>query len=90
MDLYDKLHDVYFGLDDIEIGGVKGKKLEMLETLPPLLHIQLQVSVSLQLGDDRCLIPYIPASECNSTSKPRGMPAFVRCSPNSSLTALVH
>ncbi|KAJ9104496.1 hypothetical protein QFC21_001992 [Naganishia friedmannii] len=42
MDLYDKLHDVYFGLDDIEIDGVKGKKSEMLETLPPLLHIQLQ------------------------------------------------
>ncbi|KAJ9115050.1 hypothetical protein QFC22_005378 [Naganishia vaughanmartiniae] len=42
MDLYDKLHDVYFGLDDIEIDGVKGKKSEMPETLPPLLHIQLQ------------------------------------------------
>lgn len=47
MDLYDKLHDVYFGLDDIEIDGVKGKKSEMLETLPPLLHIQLQVGVNL-------------------------------------------
>jgi hypothetical protein len=45
LDLYDKFHDMYFGLDDIEIDGVKGKKLESLEELPPLLHIQLQVSL---------------------------------------------
>lgn len=43
LDLYDKLHDMYFGLDDIEIDGVKGKKSELIEALPPLLHIQLQV-----------------------------------------------
>jgi hypothetical protein len=45
LDLYDKFHDMYFGLDDIEIDGVKGKKSELLEELPPLLHIQLQVSL---------------------------------------------
>lgn len=36
---------MYFGLDDIEIDGVKGKKSESLEELPPLLHIQLQASL---------------------------------------------
>lgn len=74
LDLYDKLHDLYFGLDDIEIDGVKGKKLELLETLPPLLHIQLQVSSNagriccLLLKHSACMDP----SESNSTRKRKG------------------
>jgi hypothetical protein len=43
-DLYDGLHELYFGEEEVEIEGKIAKKREALEYLPPLLHIQLQVS----------------------------------------------
>jgi hypothetical protein len=42
-DLYDGLHDLYFGEEKVEVEGRIARKREALEYLPPLLHIQLQV-----------------------------------------------
>ncbi len=43
-DIYDGLHELYFGEEEVEVEGKMLKKREALEYLPPLLHIQLQVS----------------------------------------------
>lgn len=43
-DIYDGLHELYFGEEEVEVKGRTLKKREHLEHLPPMLHIQLQVS----------------------------------------------
>lgn len=43
-DLYDKLYEQYLSTDSVELEGERVFKTERIQTLPPVVHIQLQVS----------------------------------------------
>ncbi len=69
-DLYDGLHDLYFGQEEVEIQGKTALKREELVQLPPLLHVQLQVSGSpLMLISISLLMSSFPASTIRSRER---------------------
>lgn len=44
-DLYEKLSEVYFGFDEVQVGGKQAQKVLELQSLPPVLQIQLEVGL---------------------------------------------
>lgn len=50
--LYEKLQEVYFGADEVEVDGKTLHKVVELQTAPSILQIQLEVSVPVLFGND--------------------------------------
>lgn len=49
--LYEKLQEVYFGVDEVQVDGKILHKVVELQTAPPILQIQLEASLPVLLGN---------------------------------------
>jgi hypothetical protein len=50
--LYEKLQEVYFGADEVEVDGKTLHKVVELQNVPPILQIQLEASLPVLSGNE--------------------------------------